>query len=69
MGGATELEIAAQLGHNNVQTTRRYVHLGQEHLRARAGIMGSVIERALLSDAALHQVPLIGRAHAFRRLF
>jgi hypothetical protein len=47
MGGASEFEIAAQLGHSNLQTTKRYVHLAAEHLRSKAGIMGEVIAKAL----------------------
>lgn len=58
MGGATELEIAAQLGHSNAQTTRRYVHIAAEHLRAKAGIMGEVIARAL-EDNPPDQVPIV----------
>jgi integrase len=47
MGGATESAIADLLGHSNTQTTRRYVHLAQEHLREKAGLMGDVISKAL----------------------
>ena len=59
MGGATELEIAANLGHSQVQTTRRYVHLAQDHLRQKAEIMGEVIAKALLEHASTDQVPLV----------
>jgi integrase len=58
MGGASELEIAAQLGHANIQTTKRYVHLAQEHLRTKAGIMGDVIEKAL-ANHPLDQQPIV----------
>lgn len=47
MGGATEPEIAKQLGHSNTQTTRRYVHIAEQHARSKAEIMGNVIEEAL----------------------
>jgi hypothetical protein len=50
------LEIGAQLGHSDPRTTKRYVHLAQEHLRAKAEIMGIVIDEAL---ADLDQQPLI----------
>ena len=63
MKGATELEIAAQLGHSNAQTTRRYVHLAPEHLRAKVGIMGEVIARAL-EDNPPDQVPLVAEQRA-----
>ena len=41
MNGASEFEIAAQLGHANLQTTKRYVHFAKEHLRAKADIIGA----------------------------
>ncbi len=61
MGGATELEIGAQLGHADPKTTKRYVHLAQEHLRLKAGIMSEVIAQAMEPEMPLDQMPIIAR--------
>jgi len=58
MDGRTELELAAQLGHRNTQTTKRYVHIAQEHLKRNADIMGAVIDKAL-ADHSHDQLALV----------
>ena len=58
MGGATELELAALLGHNSTQITKRYVHLAADHLKQRADIMGDVIRRAL-EEYPPDQIPIV----------
>ena len=64
MGGASELAIATQLHHASLQTTKRYVHFHQAHMLKGVGIMEGVIERALLTDTASHQVPITAREDA-----
>jgi integrase len=47
MGGVSELAIAAQLGHSDPKTTRRYTHFSQEHQRRHANVMAETIAKAL----------------------
>ena len=58
MSGASMVEIGAQLGHSNMQTTKRYVHLTDHHMRGRAELMSSFITQAL-SDAEVKKIPLV----------
>jgi integrase len=60
MGGATQLEIACQLGHSNTQTTARYTHLMSEHLREKAELTAAAIAKALAEhDTGYEQMPLL----------
>ena len=59
MGGASIIEIGAQLGHSNMQTTRRYVHLTDQHMRSRAELMSGAITRALSDSGDADKVPLV----------
>ncbi len=59
MGGASELEIGAQLGHApGSRITQRYIHFAQEHVREKAGIMGEVIAKAV-ADYSAEQQPIV----------
>jgi hypothetical protein len=47
-----------RLGHQSTDITRNYVHLAAEHLRAKAGIMGEVIAKAM-EDNPPDQQPIV----------
>ena len=58
MGGKTDFEIAQQLGHTNVQTTRRYTHASLDHMQGVAEIMSKVIDKVLEDD---NQLPIVAK--------
>ena len=59
MSGASMVDIGAQLGHSKLQTTKRYVHLSDQHMRSRAELMSDAITRALSDMGDVDKMPLV----------
>ena len=61
MSGASIVDIGAQLGHSKLKTTQRYVHLADQHMRARAELMSGVITQALSDAGDADKMPLVAK--------